>query len=156
MHRGGRGRLSSLFLQRSTSGGALGHREGVRPTAGGMDPQKHSTGCLQGASKFSDGNWFPLGFRLGDGRGRWRLPAPLFPHRALSFQGSITLPPASSRPPCSPGVELLSFNIPDVKSLWLSELTESGPSAFASQTSGALPCRAGCPSTALAPSHQAV
>ena len=41
VHRGGRGRLSSLFLQRSASGGALQHREGVRP-AGGMDPQKHS------------------------------------------------------------------------------------------------------------------
>ena len=48
----------------------------------GMDPYKHSVGRLRGASKFSDGNWFPLEFRLGDGRGRWRLPAPLFPCRA--------------------------------------------------------------------------
>ena len=45
----------------------------------GMDPQKHSVRCLHGANKFSDGNWFPLEFHLGDGRGRWRFPAPLFP-----------------------------------------------------------------------------
>ena len=62
MHRGGRGRLSSLFLRISSLGGALGHREGVRPAAGGMDPQKHSVGCLRGASKFSGRNWFPMGF----------------------------------------------------------------------------------------------
>ena len=67
MHRGGRGRLSSLFLWKSTSGGALLHRERVRTAAGGMDPQKHSLGCLGGASKFLDRNWFPLGFCLGDG-----------------------------------------------------------------------------------------
>ena len=70
VHRGGRGRrghgaqglrgrLSSLFLQRSTSVGSLGHREGVRP-AGGIDLQKHSIGCLCGASKFPGKNWFPL------------------------------------------------------------------------------------------------
>ena len=29
-----------------------------------------------------DPNWFPLEFRLGDGRGKWRFPAPLFPQRA--------------------------------------------------------------------------
>ena len=40
--------------------------EGVR-TVGGMDPQKHSIGCLCSASKFRDKNWFPLGFWLGDG-----------------------------------------------------------------------------------------
>ena len=60
------------------AGGALWHQEGGRPV-GGMDPQKHSVGCLCSVSKFDDGNWFPLEFRLGDGRGRWRLPAPLFP-----------------------------------------------------------------------------
>ena len=62
MHRGGRGRLSSLFLRRSTSGGALRHREGVRPAAGGMDPQKYSVGCFCGAGKFPGRNRFPLGF----------------------------------------------------------------------------------------------
>ena len=64
MHRGGRGRLSSLFLWRSASGGALQHWEGARP-AGGMDLQKHSVGCLRGASKFPGRNLFPLGLWLG-------------------------------------------------------------------------------------------
>ena len=40
---------------------------------GGMDPQKHSVGCLHGTSKFGDGHWFPLEFWLRDGRGRWHL-----------------------------------------------------------------------------------
>ena len=61
MHRGWRGMLSSLFLQRSALGGALLHRKGVRPAARGIDPKKHSIGCLRGASKFPDRNWFPLG-----------------------------------------------------------------------------------------------
>ena len=40
-------------------------------------------------------NWFPLGFRLGDGRGRWHLPAPLFPTELSSVsRGSTTLPPS--------------------------------------------------------------
>ena len=68
MHRGGMGRLSSLFLRRSALGGALWHQEGVRP-ARGMDPQKHSAGCLHGTSKFPSRNWFPLGFWLGDCEG---------------------------------------------------------------------------------------
>ena len=41
-----------------------------------------------------DGNWFPLGFWLGDGRGRWSFPEPLFPAKLSSvLQGSTTLPP---------------------------------------------------------------
>ena len=39
-------------------------------------------------------------------------------------------------PPRSPRAELLTFNVPDVKSHWLSELTQSGPSIFARQTQG--------------------
>ena len=59
--------------------------------------------------------------------------------------------PASSRPPYSLRAELLTFHIPDVKSRWLSELMESGPPDFASQTLGALPCMMGCPSTTCIP-----
>ena len=68
-------------------------REAGRPF-GGMDPQKHSAGCLHGASKFGDRNWFPLGFWLGGGRGRWCWQVPLFPTQLSSvFQSSTTLPP---------------------------------------------------------------
>ena len=61
---------------------------------GGMDPQKHSVGCLRDVSKFGDGNWFPLEFRLGDGRGKWHLPAPLFPHRAELCLPGLSNPPS--------------------------------------------------------------
>ena len=68
-------------------------REAGRPV-GGMDPREHSFGRLCGASKFGDGNRFPLGFRLGDGRRRWHWRVPLFPAELSSvFQGSTTLPP---------------------------------------------------------------
>ena len=69
------------------------HWEGGRPIRR-MDPQKHGGGCLQGSSKFGDRNCFPLGFWLEDGRGRWHLPAPLFPAELSSVsRGSTTLPP---------------------------------------------------------------
>ena len=102
-----------------------------------MEPQKHSIGGLWGARKFSDRNWFPLGFWLGDRRRRWCWPAPLFPAMKLNsvFQGSAPLPPGVLSPCCS-RAELLTFNIPDVKARWLSELMESDHSAFASQTQG--------------------
>ena len=50
---------------------------------------------------------------------------------------------ASSRPPRSPRADLLTFNIPDVKSPWLSELVQSGPSTFCKPDFGgsALPSR---------------
>ena len=74
------------------------HQEGGR-SVGVMDPQKHSVGHLLSASKFGDGNWFPLEFRLVDGRGRWCLPVPLFPTNLSSvFQGSTTLPPSVLSP----------------------------------------------------------
>ena len=134
----------------SPVGRALQHWEGGRPF-GGMDPQKHRVRCLHGESKFREGNWFPLGFWLGDGRGRRHFPAPLFPATLSSvLWGSTTLPPALQ-------AELLTYNIPDVKSHWLPEHILSGPSAFASQTQGlCLVWWAGCPSTTLTPSHQSV
>ena len=60
---------------------------------GGMDPQKHTVGCLRGARNFGDGNWLPLEFLLGDGRGKWSFQAPLFPLRAeLCLPGFNNLP----------------------------------------------------------------
>ena len=150
MHRGRRGRLSSFCLRWSASGGVLQHREGGRP-AGGMDPQTHSVGCLRGANKFRGGNWLPLGFWLEDGRGSRHFPPPLFPAKLSSvLRGSTTLSPALR-------AELMTYNIPDVKSHWLSEHTPSSPSPFASQTRGlCLAWWAGCPSAAPAPSRQSV
>ena len=46
----------------SPAGGAQQNWEGGRPV-GGIDPQKHSVGCLHGASKF--GELVPLGVLAG-------------------------------------------------------------------------------------------
>ena len=157
MHRGRRGRLSSLCCRWSLAGGALQQQEGGRPV-GGMDPQKHNLGCFRGASKFGDGNWFPLEFRLGGWEREMALASDFvfLPSSALSSRARQLSLPASSHPCRSLRAELLTFNIPDVKSRWMSELTQSSPSAFASQTSEALPCLVGCPSTTPAPSCQSV
>ena len=48
----------------------------------------------------------------------------------------LSLPLSSSLPAF--GAELLTYDLPDAKSRLLSEHTPSGPSAFASQTRGAL------------------
>ena len=50
------------------------------------------------SSKFPGRNWFPLGFWLGDGRGRWRWLAPLFPNKlsSLVLGLSNSLPLSSS------------------------------------------------------------
>ena len=77
---------------------------GVRPAAGGVALQKHSVGCLRGASKFPGRNWFPLGFWLGDGRGRWRWRAPLFPAKL----SSVVLGLSNSPSLCPPAFPLSS------------------------------------------------
>ena len=41
-------------------------------------------GVCRGAGKFPGRNRFPLGFWLGDGRGRWHRRAPLFPAKLRS------------------------------------------------------------------------
>ena len=157
MHRGGRGRLSWLFLRTSTSGGAVCHQERVRPAAGGMDPQKHSVGCLRGAPKFSGTNQFPLGFG-GWGWAREMVLACAF----VPLQAELCHPGLNNSPSrCPPGFplskqKLLTYNLSDVKSHLLSKHTPSGPSAFASQTrrlcfAGRLPLHPG----SLPPVHGA-
>ena len=66
--------------------------------------------------------------------------AELYPSRAQQL--SLL---ESSHPPCSPRADLLTFNIPDVKSCWLSEHTPSGPSTLASQTWGLCLARRAAP-----------
>ena len=104
---------------------------GGRQTRQRMDPQKHSVGCLCSASKFRDGNWFPFGVWLGNGRGRWPFTELFYPAElSSSYRAQQLSLPGSCHLPCSLRAELFTFNIPDVKSHWLSELMQSGPSTF--------------------------
>ena len=57
---------------------------------------------LHGSSKFPGRNWFSLGFWLGDGRGRWRWLAPLFPTKL----SSVILELSSSPSLCPPAFPL--------------------------------------------------
>ena len=57
----------------------------------------------------------------------------------------------SSHPLCSLGAELLTFNLSDVKSHWLSELIQSSPSTFASQSQGLCLARQAAPLPRLLP-----
>ena len=152
MHKGRRGRLSLLCLWWSAGGGALWHQEGGRPV-GGMDPQKHSIGCLHGASKFvmGTGSLWDFGWGMGEGDGTGERLSSL-PSCALSSRAQqLSLPLSSSLPTLR--AELLTYNIPDVKSHWLSELMQYGPSAFARQTQGfRLARRSALPQLQLPPS----
>ena len=137
MHRGGRGRCSSLFLRRSASGGALQHQEGVRP-ARGMDPQKHRVGCaVQASSLAGTGSLWDFGWGMGEGNGAGERLC-FSPSYALSSGAQQLSLPFSSSPPVLQA-DLLTYNLPDVKSCLVSEHTPSGPSAFASQTRGLCP-----------------
>ena len=137
VHRGWRSKLSSLCCWQSPAGGAL-----VVPTRREGDPSEgwiHRSTALgvctvQVSLVTGIGSLWDFGWGMGEGYGAsQRLCFP--PSRALSSrtqQLSLLVP---SRSPRSPREQLLTFNIPDV-SHWLSELTQSGPSAFASQTRG--------------------
>ena len=147
MHGGGRGRLSSLFLQRNTLGAPLWHREGVTPT-GGMDPQKQALGVFeeQASSLAGTGSLWDL---AGEWAREMVLASVFFPRQTeLCLPGAqqLSLPLSSSLPAFR--AELLTYDLPDAKSSLLWEYTLSGPSAFASQTLGLCLARwAGCPST---------
>ena len=156
MHGGGRSRLSSLFLRRSASGGALRHWEGGRPSEGWIRRSTALGVCaVQASSVTGTGSLWDFGWGVGEGEGAsQRLCSP--PSRALSSGAQQRSLPLSSGPPVL-RAELLAHNLPDVTSHWLTEYTPSGPSAFASQTRGlCLAGHAGCPSTAPAPSRQSV
>ena len=77
-------------------GGPL--REGPCSTEREADPLEgwihRSTALGVCTVQASSVNWFPWGFWLGDGRGRWRWTEPLFPAELSSvFRGSTPLPP---------------------------------------------------------------
>ena len=82
-------------------------REGPCSTGREADPSEGwiHRGTVLGVCVVQAGlvNWFPLGFWLGDVRGRWHWPAPLFPTELSSvFQGSTPLPPGVLSPSRSP------------------------------------------------------
>ena len=64
---GQEGQAQLACLQWSTLGGALWHPEGDRPV-GGMDPPKHSFGCLHSARKFMPGTGSLWDFGWGMGK----------------------------------------------------------------------------------------
>ena len=67
---------------RFASGGPL--REGLYGTRrDGSAEAPHWVFVL--CKQVHDGNWFPLGFWLGDGRGSWHWQAPWFPAKLSSF-----------------------------------------------------------------------
>ena len=153
MHRGREGRLSLLCCWWSAAGGSLQHQK-ADPLEGWI-PRSTALGvCLvQASSVMGTGSLWNYGWEWEREMVLASAFVPL-PSRALYSQAQQLSLPVSS---CLPALqaELLTFHIPD-KSLWLSELTKSSSSAFASQTSGALPCQVGCPSTAPAASHQSM
>ena len=119
-----------------------------------MDQQKRVLGVctVQASLLMGTGSLCNFVWGMGGRNGSYQRlcsPTELCPSGAqqLSFL-------ASSCPPHSLRAELLAFKIPDVKSCWVSELMQSGPSAFASQTLGALPCLGGCPSTSPCSTHR--
>ena len=93
---------------------------------------------FSGASKFPGrtGSLWDLGWGMGEGDGAGK-PLCSLPSCALSSGVQQLSFPLSSSPPFLQA-ELLTYNLPDVKSRSLSEHTPHGPSAFASQTRGAL------------------
>ena len=64
------------------------------------------------------------------------LVSTFVPHQAVLCCPELNNSPSCSASPPALRAELLAYNLPDVKSRFLSEHTPSGPSAFASQTQG--------------------
>ena len=85
--------------------------------------------CAVQGSSLWDFGW---GMGEGDGTGEHLCSLPSC--TLLSGAQQLSLP-LSSSPPVLPA-ELLAYNLPDVKSRWLSEHTPWGPSASSSQTRG--------------------
>ena len=156
MHSGRGAGLAGFAIGGPLQEGPCSTRREANPWEGWI--HRSSVGCLCSASNFGDRNWFPLGFQLEGWEREIALASAFVPRRAeLCLPGLSNFPSRYPLTLCSPRAELLTFNIPDVKSRWLSELTQSGPYAFASQTHRLCLARwAGCPSTTSAPSCQSV
>ena len=89
---------------------------------------------VEASSVTGTGSLWDFGWGMGEGDGAGK-PLCSLPSCALSSGAQQLSLPLSSSPPAL-RVELLTYNLPDVKSRLLSEHTPSGPSVFASQTWG--------------------
>ena len=117
-------------------------REGPYSTGSESDPLegwiRSSTALgickVQASSLTGTGSLLDFGWGVGkrDGAGEHLCSPPSCALLSGAQQLSLLL---SSSPPV-PRAELLTYNLPDVKSRLLSEHTPSRPSAFASQTQG--------------------
>ena len=97
----------------------------------------------------------PFGILAGGWAGEKALASAFVPHQTEFCRPGaqqLSLPLSSSLPAFR--AELLTYDLPDAKSLLLWEHSPPGPSAFASQTRGL--CLAGEPPSAPAPSRQSV
>ena len=154
MHRGGRGRLSLLFLRRSAREGPCGTGRESDPLEGWIRRSTALGVCVvQASSLAGTGSLWDFGWGMGEGDGAVEcLCSP--PSCALSPGAQqLSLLLSSSLPTLR--AELLAYNLPEVKSRLLSEHTPSGPSAFASQTRG--PClAAAAPPPRLPPTGKSV
>ena len=106
-------------------------------------------------SKFPGRNWFPLGFWLGDGRGRWRWRAPLFPTKLSSVVWGLSNSPSL----CPPAFPLSEQSCYLMTSQMLSpacyrNTLHLAPQLLQARLRGSA-WPAGCPSTP-APSRQSV
>ena len=150
---GGEGQVRLLFLWRSASGGALQHREGVRPTEGWICRSIALGVCVvQASSLAGTGSLWDFGWGMGQGDGTGEGLFSL-PSCALSSGAQQLSLPLSSSPPVLQA-ELLAYNLPDVKSYLLSEHTPPAPSLLqASLRGSAWPA---CRPSAPAPSRQSI
>ena len=101
---------------------------------------------MQASSLAGTSSLWDFGWGMGEGNGTGKHLCSL-PSCALSSGAQQLSLPLSSSPPAL-RAELLTYNLPGVKSRLLSKHTSSGPSAFASQTqrlcfAGGLPLRPG-------------
>ena len=89
---------------------------------------------VQASSLTGIGSLWDFGWGMGEGDGSGEHLCSLPSCALLSRAQQLSLPLSSSPPAVR--AELLTYNLPDVKSRLLSEHTPSSPSAFASQTRG--------------------
>ena len=142
--RGWEGTLSSLFLRRSASGGALRHQEGVRPAEGWI-PRDTALGVcgvkassLTGTGSLWDFNW---GMGEGDGAGEHLCSLPSC--ALLSRAQQLSLPLSSSPPVLQ--ADLLTYTFQMLSPAGCQNTLHLAPLFLQARLGGsALP--AGCPS----------